>query len=32
MDYSDEVRDFLNNLLEKDVNKRFSAKQALKHP
>jgi calcium-dependent protein kinase len=32
MEFSDEVRDLLNNLLEKDVDKRFSAKQALNHP
>ena len=31
MEYSQEVRDLLNNLLEIDVNKRFSAKQALNH-
>ena len=32
MEFSDEVRDLLNHLLEKDVDKRFSAKQALNHP
>ena len=31
LEYSEEVRDLLNNLLEKDVDKRFSAKQALNH-
>ena len=31
MEYSEEVRDLLNNLLEVDVDKRFSARQALNH-
>ncbi len=32
MEHSDEVRDLVDKLLEKDIKKRFSAKQALKHP
>ena len=31
MDYSDDIRDLLDHLLEVDVDKRFSAKQALNH-
>ena len=31
MEYSPEVRELLNNLLEVDVDKRFSARQALNH-
>ena len=31
MEYSEEVRDLLNNLLEVDADKRFSARQALNH-
>ena len=32
LEYSPEVRDLLDNLLEIDVNKRFSARKALNHP
>jgi len=32
LNHSPEVRDLLSKLLEKDINKRFSAKEALEHP
>ena len=32
LNHSSEVRDLLSKLLEKDINKRFSAKEALEHP
>ena len=32
LNHSLEVRDLLSKLLEKDINKRFSAKEALEHP